>query len=45
MTEIALLIFVIVMFLCSAFFSGVETGIYRLSRFRLRLGVEQGRAF
>ncbi len=45
MTEIALLLFVIVMFLCSAFFSGVETGIYRLSRFRLRLGVEQGRAF
>lgn len=30
----------------SGFFSGVETGIYRLSRFRLRLGLGQGkRAF
>lgn len=26
-----------------AFFSGTETGIYRLSKFRLRLGVEQNR--
>lgn len=45
MTDIALLLFVVLMFLCSAFFSGVETGIYRLSRFRLRLGAEQGWAF
>jgi len=29
----------------SAFFSGSETGFYRLSRFRLRLGVEQKRPF
>lgn len=29
----------------SAFFSGSETGFYRLSRFRLRLGVEQNRPF
>ena len=29
----------------SAFFSGSETGFYRLSRFRLRLGVEQNRRF
>lgn len=28
----------------SAFFSGAETGVYRLSRFRLRLGVEQRRS-
>lgn len=27
----------------SGFFSGVETGIYRLSRFRLRLGIGQGK--
>lgn len=27
----------------SAFFSGVETGIYRLSRFHLRLGIAQGK--
>jgi putative hemolysin len=30
--------------LISAFFSGTETGIYRLSRFRLRLGLEQRRS-
>jgi CBS domain containing-hemolysin-like protein len=29
----------------SAFFSGSETGFYRLSRFRLRLGVEQEQPF
>ena len=29
--------------LLGAFFSGTETGIYRLSKFRLRLGVEQNR--
>lgn len=45
MTHIALLLFVAVMFLCSAFFSGVETGVYRISRFRLRLGTEQRWAF
>ena len=28
-----------------AFFSGSETGIYRLSRFRLRLGIEEKRPF
>ena len=27
-----------------AFFAGSETGIYRLSRFRLRIGVEQGKS-
>ena len=30
-----------VLILLGAFFSGSETGIYRLSKFRLRLGVEQ----
>ncbi|MEN6306926.1 MAG: CNNM domain-containing protein [Anaerohalosphaeraceae bacterium] len=45
MTHIALLLFVALMFLCSAFFSGVETGVYRMSRFRLRLGTEQRWAF
>jgi CBS domain containing-hemolysin-like protein len=29
----------------SAFFSGSETGFYRLSRFRLRVGVEQNQPF
>ena len=28
-----------------AFFSGTETGVYRMSRFRLRLGIEQRRTF
>lgn len=28
-----------------AFFSGTETGVYRMSRFRLRLGIEQHRPF
>ncbi|MCK5564669.1 MAG: DUF21 domain-containing protein [Planctomycetes bacterium] len=32
-----------VLILLGAFFSGTETGIYRLSKFRLRLGVEQNR--
>jgi CBS domain containing-hemolysin-like protein len=45
MTILILLILVPVLYLCSAFFSGAETGFYRLSRFRLRLGVEQHRPF
>lgn len=28
----------------SSFFSGSETGVYRLSRFRLRVGLQQGRS-
>ena len=41
---LALQILVAVIFvLLSGFFSGTETGIYRLSRFRLRIGVEQNR--
>ena len=32
---------ILVLFLLSAFFAGTETGIYRMSRLRLRIGVEQ----
>jgi putative hemolysin len=42
---ILLIIIILLLYICSAFFSGSETGIYRLSRFRLRLGVEQHRPF
>jgi putative hemolysin len=45
MTNLLLLIVIAFLYVCSAFFSGSETGIYRLSRFRLRLGVEQHRPF
>ena len=41
MTNIHLIIVVALLVLLGAFFSGTETGIYRLSRFRLRLGIEQ----
>jgi len=44
MTDIHLIIAVVVLVLLAAFFSGTETGIYRLSRFRLRLGLEQRRS-
>jgi putative hemolysin len=44
MTDIHLIIAVLALILLSAFFSGTETGIYRLSRFRLRLGLEQRRS-
>jgi putative hemolysin len=44
MTNIHLFITVIVAVLLCAFFSGTETGIYRLSRFRLRIGLEQRRS-
>lgn len=37
------IIAVLVLIGLGAFFSGSETGVYRLSRFRLRLGVEQKR--
>jgi Mg2+/Co2+ transporter CorB len=36
------LIFMLI--LLSAFFAGTETGVYRLSRFRLRMGSEQGKS-
>jgi CBS domain containing-hemolysin-like protein len=44
MTDPHLIIAVIAMVLLCAFFSGTETGIYRLSRFRLRIGLEQHRS-
>jgi putative hemolysin len=37
------LIAVFILILMGGFFSGSETGVYRLSRFRLRLGTEQSR--
>jgi len=44
MTNSVLLIIAIVFFIILAgFFSGAETGLYRLSRLRLRLGVEKKR--
>jgi CBS domain containing-hemolysin-like protein len=45
MTTLILILIILLLYICSAFFSGTETGIYRLSRFRLRLGVEQHRPF
>jgi putative hemolysin len=39
----ALLVLALAMVILAAFFEGAETGIYRLSRLRLRLGVERGR--
>jgi putative hemolysin len=44
MTTIYFIIAIAMMVLLSAFFSGTEIGIYRLSRFRLRLGLEQRRS-
>lgn len=38
-----LLVCIVGLIAMSAFFSGSETGFYRLSRFRLRLGVEQNK--
>lgn len=37
------IIAVFILITMGGFFSGSETGVYRLSRFRLRLGAEQGR--
>jgi len=37
------IIAIIILIALGGFFSGSETGVYRLSRFRLRLGVEQSR--
>jgi CBS domain containing-hemolysin-like protein len=45
MTILIFILVIIALYVCSAFFAGVEIGIYRLSRFRLRLGVEQHRPF
>jgi putative hemolysin len=43
MTLVIQILVCFVLILLGAFFSGTETGIYRLSKFRLRLGVEQNR--
>jgi CBS domain containing-hemolysin-like protein len=45
MIDLILLLLIPALFLLGAFFAGAETGIYRLSRFRLRVGVEQKRPF
>lgn len=46
MTLVVLQAAAIAVLLClSAFYSGSETGFYRMSRFRLRLGMEQQRPF
>src|SRR5512137_1798368 len=44
MTNIHLIIAVVALVMLGAFFSGTETGIYRLNRFRLRIGLEQRRS-
>jgi putative hemolysin len=44
MTDLHLIFAVIAMVLFCAFFSGTETGVYRLNRFRLRIGLEQHRS-
>ena len=43
MSNAAALSLLILMVALSAIFSGLETGIYRMSRLRLRLGAEKGR--
>ena len=40
--SILLVVFLVAL---AAFFAGTETGIYRLSRFRIRIGIEQRRPF
>src|SRR6056297_803346 len=43
MTELLLIILLLFAIFLSGLFSGGETGIYQLSRLRVRLGVEQGK--
>lgn len=45
MTLALQLALVAVLILLGGFFSGSETGVYRLSRFKLRLGLEQNKTF
>ncbi len=45
MITVLLLFAVVVTVLLSAFFSGSETGVYRFSRFHLRIGVQQRKPF
>ncbi|MDD5135115.1 MAG: CNNM domain-containing protein [Phycisphaerae bacterium] len=39
------IIFIIIGVMLAGFFAGVETGIYRISRFNLRIGIERKRPF
>ena len=41
MTIIPIILIIIALLMASAFLSGTETGVYRLSRFRLKLGLQQ----
>ncbi|MBN1126094.1 MAG: DUF21 domain-containing protein, partial [Sedimentisphaerales bacterium] len=43
MTLAMQILFCLILILLAAFFAGSETGVYRLSRFRLRLGIQQHR--
>ncbi|OHB56699.1 MAG: hypothetical protein A2Y07_03535 [Planctomycetes bacterium GWF2_50_10] len=43
MSDIVIILIIVALLAISAFFSGTETGVYRLSRFRLRLGLQQRR--
>ena len=43
MIVLAQFILVFLLLLLSAFFAGTETGIYRISRFQIRIGSEKGR--
>ncbi len=43
MTIIVQFALILILFLLSAFFAGTETGVYRLSRLRLRIGVQQNK--
>lgn len=45
MVIILKIIAVVILVSLGAFFSGSETGVYRLSRFKLRVGIEQKRPF
>jgi putative hemolysin len=45
MTVVFGIVLILILIGVSGFFAGSETGVYRLSRFRLRLGVEQKLAF
>jgi len=43
MNDVVIILIIVALLAISAFFSGTETGVYRLSRFRLRLGLQQRR--
>ena len=43
MIVLAQFILIFLLILLSAFFAGTETGIYRISRFQVRVGSEKGK--